>query len=182
MSIPVESALNVDASTPVLDASLTDRLTGHQNPMGASFCVFECVASAVTEAPVDYSFHEFLIREPSHDNEDDTTFTYMEIHPCANSGENASLINDFNNGLSTCSDLEDIPEPEGDKDGDEGEHPIIDMAEFEELDEIPIAGKKPALEKTSTTPITCDGQLREAPSIFQASAAVEDLKKLLKPA
>lgn len=105
----------------------------------------------------------------------------MEVHPCANSSEDASPINDFDDGLSTCSELEDVPEPEGDKDGDEGENPIIDMAEFEELDEIPVAGKTPASEKTSTTPIARDGQLREAPTIFQASAAVEDLKKLLKP-
>jgi len=55
------------------------------------------------EPSPNYSFHEFVVMEPTCKDEDNVTLLYKEVHACAESAVGSASVEDFDDGLSTCS-------------------------------------------------------------------------------
>jgi len=107
-------------------------VTDFKQSLGAFKSKFRCAIPKFTEASPNYSFHELVVTEPTCKDEDNTTLLYKEVHTCTESAVGSASIEDFDDGLSTCSSLDDVLEADlednKDFDGD-----AIDLAEYKEM-------------------------------------------------
>jgi hypothetical protein len=172
-SISAESAQVPDVSMSSFDAS---EVTDLKQSLGAFKSKFRCAIPGFTEASPDYSFHEFDVTEPTCEDEDNATLLYKEVHPCA---VDSASVEDFDDGLSTCSSLDDIPEADL-EDNEDFDGDAIDLAEYEDMGDTPSNETASDAVKNKNA-LPREGHMRQAPTITQASEAVEDLKKLLRP-
>jgi len=104
-SISMESTQVLDVSMSSFDAS---EVTDLKQSLGAFKSKFRCAIPEFTEASPNYCFHEFVIMEPTFKDEDNTTLLYKEVHTCAESAMGSASVEDFDDGLSTCSSLDDV--------------------------------------------------------------------------
>ena len=174
-SILVESAQVPDVSMSTFDMSMS-KMTDPKQSLGAFKSKFRCAIPKFMEASPNYSFHEFVVTEPTCKDEDNVTLLYKEVHPCTESAMSSASVKDFNDGVSTGSSLDDVLETDMDDDEDfDGD--AINLAEYEDMGDIPST--ETAVKNKNALP--CEGHMRQAPRITQASEAAEDLKKLLRP-
>ena len=177
-SILVESAQVSDVSMSTFDASASE-MTDPKQSLGAFKSKFRCAIPKFTEASPDYSFHEFVVTELTCEDEDNMTLLYKEVHPCTESHMGSASVEDFDDGVSTGSSLDDIPETDMDDNRDfDGD--AIDLAEYEDMGDIPSTETASDAVKNKNT-LPREGHMRQAPTITQASEAAEDLMKLLRP-
>ena len=176
-SILVESAQVPDVSMSTFDTSMSE-MTDSKQVLGAFKSKFRCAIPKFTEASPDYSFHEFVVTEPTCEDEDNVTLLYKEVHPCAESAMGSASVEDFDDGVSTRSSLDDVLETDMD-DNKDFDGDVIDLAEYEDMGYIPSTKTaSDALKNKNALP--CEGHMRQPPTITQVSEAAEDLKKLLR--
>jgi len=115
-------------------------VTDLKQSLGAFKYKFRCAIPEFTEASPNYSFHEFVVTEPTCKDEDNMTLLYKEVHTYAESAMGSPSVKDFDDGLSTCSSLDGVLEADlednKDFDGDAIWHPMshaICILDFQHL-------------------------------------------------